>query len=98
MKRPRQALLIVHKEDSNPARVGSILSEFGFHIDRRCPNHGDPLPSSMDEHDAVVIFGGRYVYMPALWAPGGISPGTAETGYPSGIRPPRHRSLTERDC
>ncbi len=58
MKRPRQALFVVHKDDSDPARVGAILSEYGFRIDRRCPNHGDPLPSSMEEHDVVVFFGG----------------------------------------
>jgi GMP synthase (glutamine-hydrolysing) len=53
-----KALLIVHQEHSNPGRVGAILSELGYDIDRRCPNLGEPLPENLEEHDAVVIFGG----------------------------------------
>lgn len=57
MTRPK-ALLIVHQEHSDPARVGRIVADLGYDIDRRCPNLGDPLPVTMDEHEAVVIFGG----------------------------------------
>lgn len=53
-----RALLIVHQEHSDPARVGSIVAERGYDIDLRCPNQGDPLPRALDEHDAVIVFGG----------------------------------------
>lgn len=55
---PQKALLIVHQEHSDPARVGAVLEELGYETDRRCPNLGDPLPETLDEHAAVVIFGG----------------------------------------
>jgi len=54
----RKVLLIVHQKTSNPGRVGSILHELGFALDRRCPNNGDLLPEGLAEHDGVVIFGG----------------------------------------
>ena len=57
MNRPK-ALLIVHQETSDPARVGAVVADLGFEIDRRCPNIGDPLPETMDHHDVVVVFGG----------------------------------------
>jgi GMP synthase (glutamine-hydrolysing) len=53
-----KALLIVHQETSDPGRIGRLLREGGFALDTRCPNLGDPLPPTLDEHDAVVIFGG----------------------------------------
>jgi GMP synthase (glutamine-hydrolysing) len=53
-----KALLIVHQEHSDPGRVGAIIAELGYEIDRRCPSLGDPLPENLEEHDAVVIFGG----------------------------------------
>ncbi len=53
-----KALLIVHQKTSDPGRIGRLLSEGGFVLDIRCPNFGDPLPKTMDGHDAVVIFGG----------------------------------------
>ena len=57
MTKPK-ALLIVHQKRSDPARVGAVLAESGYELDRRCPNLGDPLPESMEAHDIVVIFGG----------------------------------------
>lgn len=53
-----KALLIVHQKTSDPGRVGRLLSEAGFALDIRCPNLGDRLPEALDDHDAVVIFGG----------------------------------------
>ena len=57
MRRPR-VLQIVHQSTSDPGRVGQIFCDLGFESDRRCPNLGDPLPATLDEHDAVVIYGG----------------------------------------
>jgi len=54
----RKALLIVHQKTSDPGRIGRLLREVGYGLDIRCPNLGDPLPETLDEHDAVVIFGG----------------------------------------
>ena len=53
------ALLIVHEDRSDPARVGAIVAARGYDIDLRCPNEGDPLPDTLDGHDAVILFGGR---------------------------------------
>ena len=54
----RTALLIVHQKTSDCGRIGRLLREGGFVLDVRCPNIGDPLPETLDAHDAVVIFGG----------------------------------------
>lgn len=56
---PKQKILVVlHQEHSTPGRVGLRLEQFGFELDIRKPRFGDPLPSTMDEHAAAVIFGG----------------------------------------
>ena len=74
MRRPR-VLQIVHQGTSDPGRVGQIFGDLGFESDRRCPNLGDPLPATLDEHDAVVIYGGpqsanevNYPDAPGVWA------------------------------
>ena len=54
----RTALLIVHRETSDPGRVGRLLSQGGYDLDIRCPNLGHALPENMAGHDAAVIFGG----------------------------------------
>ncbi len=54
----RTALLIVHRETSDPGRVGRLLSQCGYDLDIRCPNLGHALPESMAGYDAAVIFGG----------------------------------------
>jgi GMP synthase (glutamine-hydrolysing) len=53
-----KALLVVHQRTSDPGRIGRLLREGGYVLDIRCPNHGDPLPETLDGHDVVVIFGG----------------------------------------
>ena len=58
MKRSRQALLIVHKHDSDPARVGAIYPNMDSALAGVVRICGDPLPSVMEEHDMVVLFGG----------------------------------------
>lgn len=54
----KQILLIVHQQTSNPGVVGRILRDRGYTLDIRCPREHEELPTTMDNHDAVVIFGG----------------------------------------
>lgn len=51
-------LIVLHQENSTPARVGRLLQEMGFELDVRKPRYGDPLPASMEDHAGAVIFGG----------------------------------------
>ena len=54
----RKILTIVHQEHSTTGRVGELLIARGYELDRSCPNIGDRLPSSLDDHAGAVIFGG----------------------------------------
>jgi GMP synthase (glutamine-hydrolysing) len=54
----RRILIILHQERSNPGRVAQELLRRGCVLDIRRPSLGDPLPGTMAEHDAAVIFGG----------------------------------------
>jgi len=51
-------LIVLHQEHSSPGRVGQALQRMGFPLDVRRPRFGDPLPETMDDHAAAVIFGG----------------------------------------
>lgn len=54
----KQILLVVHQETSDPGLVGQILRSHGYSLDIRCPALQQKLPTTLDNHDAVVIFGG----------------------------------------
>lgn len=54
----KPVLLILHQETSSPGRVGQALGKLGYPLDIRRPRFGDPLPETMDDHAAAVIFGG----------------------------------------
>lgn len=54
----QRALLIVHQEHSNPGLVGQMLHARGYTLDIRCPAIGHALPDRLDDHAAVVVFGG----------------------------------------
>jgi len=56
MRQP--VLIVVHQEHSNPGRVGELLQERGYRLDRRCPNLFDPLPDDLSGHAAAIVFGG----------------------------------------
>ena len=59
MSTPRQPILIVlHRDNSAPGRVGHALQERGFPLDIRRPCFGDPLPDTLAEHAGAAIFGG----------------------------------------
>ena len=51
-------LIILHQEHSTPGRVGNALRELGYRLDVRRPRFGDPLPQTMADHAAGIIFGG----------------------------------------
>ena len=51
-------LIILHQEHSTPGRLGHALQQLGYTLDVRRPRFGDPLPATMAEHSAAIIFGG----------------------------------------
>lgn len=54
----KQVLIVIHQKHSSSGAIGHILREQGYHLDVRCPAHGDHLPSDLEHHEAVVVFGG----------------------------------------
>jgi GMP synthase (glutamine-hydrolysing) len=54
----KPVLIVVHQEHSSPGRVGQVLAKRGYPLDIRRPRFGDPLPETMGDHAAAVIFGG----------------------------------------
>lgn len=57
-ERPQPVLVILHQATSSPGRVGQLLQQMGFPLDIRRPPLGDELPTTLDEHSGVVVFGG----------------------------------------
>lgn len=56
---PRKpVLLILHQEKSNPGRIAQWFAANGFPLDIRRPRFGCPLPETLGDHAAAVIFGG----------------------------------------
>jgi GMP synthase (glutamine-hydrolysing) len=51
-------LIVLHQEHSTPGRVGNALRQLGYPLDVRRPRFDDPLPQTMAEHAAAIIFGG----------------------------------------
>ena len=51
-------LIVLHQEHSTPGRLGHALQQLGYTLDVRRPRFGDPLPPTMAEHSAAIIFGG----------------------------------------
>jgi len=54
----RPVLIVLHQETSTPGRVGHALRALGHPLDIRRPRFGDPLPTTLDGHAGVVVFGG----------------------------------------
>jgi GMP synthase (glutamine-hydrolysing) len=54
----KQVLMVVHQPDSNPGLVGQLLQELGYTLDIRCPAIDQPLPTTLDDHAAAIVFGG----------------------------------------
>lgn len=56
MKLP--VLLVLHRQQSTPGRIGRLLTQKGYALDLRRPPLGEPLPPTLDEHSGAVVFGG----------------------------------------
>ncbi len=54
----KKILFIFHKPTTNPGPVGKILKQRGYELDIRVLNEGDQLPSTMNDHEAAISFGG----------------------------------------
>ena len=54
----KRVLIVLHQAHSTPGRIGCYLTALGARLDVRRPSLGEPLPATLDEHDAVVVFGG----------------------------------------
>ncbi|WCM17951.1 glutamine amidotransferase [Paraburkholderia bryophila] len=51
-------LIVLHREQSSPGRVGRLLLQRGYELDIRRPPLGDPLPTTLRDHAGAMIFGG----------------------------------------
>lgn len=54
----KPVLVLLHQENSTPARIGNLLAAMGYQLDIRRPRFGDPLPETLAGHAGVVVFGG----------------------------------------
>lgn len=55
---PAKILAVLHGEQSTPGRLRPLLAMRGYSLDIRRPCFGDPLPDTLDQHAAAIIFGG----------------------------------------
>jgi GMP synthase (glutamine-hydrolysing) len=56
--RKQSILVVLHQEQSTTGRIGRLLEHRGHRLDIRRPRFGDPLPKTMHDHAAAIIFGG----------------------------------------
>ncbi|WP_063892448.1 glutamine amidotransferase [Burkholderia anthina] len=54
----RPILIVLHREQSSPGRIGRLLAARGHPLDIRRPPLGDPLPATLADHAGAVVFGG----------------------------------------
>lgn len=54
----RKVLAVVHQGHSRTGRVGALLEQRGYTVERCCPNMGDCLPPDLDSYAGVVVYGG----------------------------------------
>jgi GMP synthase (glutamine-hydrolysing) len=74
-------LCVLHQEHSVTGRVGERLTGLGYELDLRRPALGHALPERLDEHAAVVVFGGpmsanddnlAFIRQELDWLPGAV--------------------------
>jgi len=58
MSTDKKILAVVHQGHSRTGRVGVLLEERGYVIERCCPNTGDPLPRDLSPYAGVIVYGG----------------------------------------
>ena len=56
-RRPK-VLAVLHQAHSTPGRVGCYLHALGAALDIRRPSLDEPLPTTLGDHDGVIVFGG----------------------------------------
>ncbi len=54
----KNVLIVVHQAHSTPGKIGRLLAQRGFCLERRCPCEGDALPADLSAYSAVIVFGG----------------------------------------
>lgn len=54
----KKILFIFHKPTTNPGPVGKLLKQRGYKLDIRVPNQGEQFPSTMNNHEGAISFGG----------------------------------------
>lgn len=70
----KRVAIIENTRYSDPGQVGVALAEAGAEVNVIRAYAGEPLPASLEAHDALVVFGGeqnarddaRHPYLPAL--------------------------------
>lgn len=55
---PARVLVVEHDAGCPPALLGEWLTAAGATLDVRRPVEGEPLPGSLDEHEALLVLGG----------------------------------------
>ncbi|MEB7884383.1 glutamine amidotransferase [Serratia fonticola] len=55
---PLPVLIVLHREQSAPGRVGQLLLQRGYSLDIRRPPLDDPLPDTLAKHSGAIVFGG----------------------------------------
>ena len=69
-----RVLVVQNFDNTGLGQVGAALQEAGAELDIRNAHHGDPLPETAADHDALVVLGGgqnalddeAYPYIPPL--------------------------------
>ncbi|NEO78116.1 MAG: glutamine amidotransferase [Moorea sp. SIO4G3] len=51
-------LFVFHQSTTHPGPVGYLLQQRGYQLDIRIPSEGNSLPTTMDDHEATIVFGG----------------------------------------
>ena len=51
-------LAVVHQGHSRTGRVGALLEQRGYNVERCCPSVGDALPEDLSAYSGIVVYGG----------------------------------------
>lgn len=54
----KKIIFVFHKSTTNPGPVAQLLRQRGYELDIRVISEGEPLPSTMDDYEAAISFGG----------------------------------------
>ncbi|NET54689.1 MAG: glutamine amidotransferase [Symploca sp. SIO2E6] len=54
----QKILFVFHQSTTNPGPVGYLLQQRGYQLEIRIPSEGTLLPTTMDNYEAAIVFGG----------------------------------------